>query len=61
VRHYPAPNTARSGYKLLIKPSKESVGKFKERMRREWMDLKGHNVMTVLKKLSEPFKTLHGK
>lgn len=24
VRHYPAPKTARSGYKLLIKPSKDS-------------------------------------
>jgi RNA-directed DNA polymerase len=52
VRHYPAPNTARSGYKLLIKPSKESVRKFKERMRGEWMDLKGHNVMAVLKRLN---------
>src|SRR3712207_9312093 len=44
IRHYPAPNTARSGYKLLIKPSKESVREFKERVRREWMALKGHNV-----------------
>src|SRR5205807_100992 len=25
VRHYPAPQTARSGWKLLIKPSKQSV------------------------------------
>src|SRR5215218_9231960 len=32
IRHYPAPKTARSGYKLLIKPSKESVSNFKERM-----------------------------
>src|SRR3712207_7888012 len=31
IRHYPAPNTARSGYKLLIKPSKESVREFKDR------------------------------
>jgi RNA-directed DNA polymerase len=52
VRHYPAPKTARSGYKLLIKPSKESVRKFKERMRREWIDLKGHNAMEVLKRLN---------
>jgi RNA-directed DNA polymerase len=52
VRHYPAPKTARSGYKLLIKPSKESVRKFKERVRSEWMDLKGHNVMEVLKRLN---------
>jgi RNA-directed DNA polymerase len=52
VRHYPAPTTARSGYKLLIKPSKESVSNFKERMRLEWMDLKGHNVMEILKRLN---------
>jgi RNA-directed DNA polymerase len=52
IRHYPAPNTARSGYKLLIKPSKESVRNFKERVRREWMALKGHNVTAVLKRLN---------
>lgn len=52
IRHYPAPKTARSGYKLLIKPSKESVSKFKERVRHEWMNLKGHNVMEILKRLN---------
>ena len=52
IRHYPAPKTARSGYKLLIKPSKESVSNFKDRMRREWMALKGHNPMQVLKRLN---------
>jgi RNA-directed DNA polymerase len=52
IRHYPAPTTARSGYKLLIKPSKESVRKFKERMRREWTALNGHNPMEVLKRLN---------
>jgi RNA-directed DNA polymerase len=52
VRHYPAPKTARSGYKLLIKPSKASVSTFKERMRGEWKDLNGHNAMEVLKRLN---------
>src|SRR5215207_3103268 len=52
IRHYPAPNTARSGYKLLIKPSKESVRKFKERVRREWMALRGQTVMEVIKSLN---------
>jgi len=52
IRHYPAPNTARSGYKLLIKPSKEPMRNFKDRMRREWMALKGHNAMEVLKRLN---------
>jgi len=52
IRHYPAPKTARSGYKLLIKPSKESVSNFKDRVRLEWMNLKGHNVMEILKRLN---------
>jgi RNA-directed DNA polymerase len=52
VRHYPAPNTSRSGYKLLIKPSKESVSNFKERIRHEWKDLNGHSAMEVLKRLN---------
>lgn len=50
VRHYPASNT-RTGYKLLIKPSKESVTAFKHRMKREWSDLLGHNVDAVLYRL----------
>ena len=52
IRHYPAPKTSRSGYKLLIKPSKESVRKFKERLRREWMALRGHNIVAILKRLN---------
>ena len=52
IRHYHAPKTAKSGYKLLIKPSKASVRKFKERMRHEWKDLNGHNAMEVLKRLN---------
>lgn len=34
IRHYRAPQTSRSGYKLLIKPSKESVRKFRARLKR---------------------------
>ena len=52
IRHYRAPKTARSGYKLLIKPSKESVRKLKERLREEWMKLKGCNTIALLKKLN---------
>lgn len=48
VRHYPAPKTTRSGRKLLIKPSKDSVRKFKERLRNEWMSLKGCDIAAVL-------------
>ena len=52
VRHYPHPQTARSGYKLLIKPSKKAVlGKVAE-LRDEWLALRGHSVEAVLWKLN---------
>ena len=50
VRHYPVRNT-QTGYKLLIKPSKESVADFKHRMKAEWSALVGHNVDAVLHRL----------
>ena len=50
VRHYPKSNT-KTGYKLLIKPSVESVKDFKHRMKQEWTALVGHNVEAVLNKL----------
>ena len=50
VRHYPVSKT-RTGFKLLIKPSKESVAAFKHRMKREWLALAGHNVDAVLNRL----------
>lgn len=52
IRHYRAPKTSKSGYKLLIKPSKESVRKLKDRLRQEWMKLKGRNIVAVLKRLN---------
>lgn len=47
VRQYPAPTTSRSGWKLLIKPSKEATEKFRRRMKAEWLALQGHNVARV--------------
>ena len=38
--------------KLLIKPSKASVQAFKDRMRQEWLDLRGHNIHAVIQKLN---------
>lgn len=51
IRHYRS-STSRSGYKLLIKPSKESVQKLKSSLRQEWMKLKGTNIIAVLKRLN---------
>ena len=50
VRQYPVLNT-KTGYKLLIKPSKESVATYKHRVKREWSTLMGHNVDAVLYRL----------
>ena len=50
VRQYPVLNT-KTGYKLLIKPSNESVATFKHRVKREWSTLMGHNVDAVLYRL----------
>lgn len=52
VRHYPHPQTSRSGYKLCIKPSKKAVlGKVAE-LRNAWLALRGHSVEAVLRKLN---------
>jgi RNA-directed DNA polymerase len=51
VRHYAASST-RTGWKLLIKPSKKSVQKLRERLRQEWLKLNGHNLDAVIEKLN---------
>ncbi len=40
------------GYKTLIKPSKESIQKLKEKLRKEWLSLRGHNVEEVIARLN---------
>jgi RNA-directed DNA polymerase len=52
IRQYQAPKTSRSGWKLLIKPSKEAVNRFQARIKAEWLALRGHNVEKVLKTLN---------
>jgi len=52
VKHYPHPQTSRSGYKLCIKPSKKAVlGKVAE-LREAWLALRGHSLAAVLWKLN---------
>src|SRR5262249_59163810 len=36
IRHYPTPNSARSGYKLLIKPSPDSIQQIKRKLKGLW-------------------------
>jgi len=52
IRHYPEPTTNRSGYKLLITPSKASVKAIRATLRDVWRELKGHNVDAVLQRLN---------
>ncbi len=51
VRHY-KDTSAKSGYKLLITPSKESEKRIKETLRKEWIRLRGTNVQAVLRALN---------
>ncbi len=52
VRHYPAPQTSRTGWKLLIKPSKESVQDVQKKLKDQWNKARGGNVQSVLTKLN---------
>jgi RNA-directed DNA polymerase len=52
VRQYEKPLTTRHGWKLLIKPSKESVKKVRKKLRDEWRSLTGQNVKTVVSRLN---------
>ena len=51
VRLYPMKNS-RTGYKLLIKPSKQSVQKIKDKLREKWKQLNGKNIEKVFKLLN---------
>jgi RNA-directed DNA polymerase len=52
IRHYPCPQTTRSGHKLLIKPSKKAVLAKVEEIRDAWRALRGHSIEAVLRKLN---------
>ncbi len=52
IRQYPAPTTSRTGWKLLITPSKASVKRLKARLKEEWRALIGSNIDVVLARLN---------
>lgn len=47
IREYPNPKP-----KLLIKPSKDAVARFHDRLRLEWANLRGQNADTVMRRLN---------
>jgi RNA-directed DNA polymerase len=52
IRQYPAPQTSRSGWKLLIKPSKESVQEVQKKLTDQWEKAQGSPIQSVLTKLN---------
>ena len=52
VRRYPHSQTARSGCKLCIKPSKKAVLDLVAKLRDAWLALRGHSIKAVLWKLN---------
>jgi RNA-directed DNA polymerase len=52
VRHYEAPQTTRSGYKLLIKPAKKAVVAKRKEIKEEWLRLRGSNAPAVIARLN---------
>jgi RNA-directed DNA polymerase len=52
IRHYAAPRTSRSGYKLLIQPSRQAVQRVRDRLREEWSQLRGQPIRAVLRRLN---------
>src|SRR6516225_1984271 len=52
VKHYHAPGTTRTGFKLLIRPSPKAVSRKREELRAAWLGLKGQSVGAVLRRLN---------
>jgi RNA-directed DNA polymerase len=52
VRHYEAPQASRSGWKLLIKPSKKAAAGLRAKLKETWLRLRGHGIQAVLRRLS---------
>ena len=52
IRHYRTPKTTKTGWKLLIKPSKEAVQDLRKKLKDRWKKVQGTNVQHVLKELN---------
>ena len=52
VRQYPAPQTTRTGYKLLIKPSKKSVTGLRKKLRGIWLEAAHQPLGMLLQRLN---------
>lgn len=52
IRQYEAPRTSKSGWKLLIKPSDESVKKLRGKLKEIWLRLGSKDVASILKQIN---------
>jgi RNA-directed DNA polymerase len=52
IRQYKAPRTTRTGYKLRITPSKQSVQELRAKLRDHWLSLQGVNILAVMHRLN---------
>jgi RNA-directed DNA polymerase len=52
VRHYHKPTTTRTGFKLVIKPSRKAVIQKRQELRQLWLGLRGHSIRAVIGKLN---------
>ena len=52
IRHYRAPKTSQTGWKLLIKLSKESVQEMRTKLKNLWQKAQGTNVQAVVGQLN---------
>lgn len=52
IRHYPAPKTTKSGYKLLITPSKQSIQQIRKKLGDRWQAHIGANIEATISHLN---------
>ena len=52
IRHYPAPNSSRSGYKLLIKPSPEAIQDIKRKLKGIWRKHVGSPTIALINEMN---------
>ena len=52
IRHYPTPNSSRSGYKLLIKPSNKSISQIKRKLKGIWCKHVGSPTVALINEMN---------
>ena len=52
IRHYPAPNSSRCGYKLLIKPSTDSINQLKRKLKGLWRKHVGTPTVALINEMN---------